>query len=146
MVVQTMDRPKVEEKIEYNVVKPQITVFHCINALSNGALLDYDNCDIESVKLPCSSMSRELVFLKAFEAGADAVVVLVCPENSCRHLQGSVRTAKRVVRVKKILDEIGLDGRRLNLYNIPNGDVRAAEKIIENTLTDLTVLGPSPAA
>ena len=146
MVVQTMDRPKVAEKIECNVVKPQITVFHCINALSNAALLDYDNCDIESVKLPCSSMSRELVFLKAFESGADAVVVLVCPENSCRYLQGSLRTAKRVNRVKKLLDEIGLDGRRINLYNIHNGDVRAAEKIIENTLNDLAFLGPNPAA
>ena len=146
MVVQAMPRPMVEEKIEYNLAKPQITVFHCINALGNAALLDFDNCDINSVKLPCSSLNREVVILKAFEAGADAVVVLVCPEGSCRYLQGNLRAAKRIARMKKLLDEIGLDGSRLNLYNIPHGDVRAAEKIIENTLTDLAVLGPNPAA
>jgi len=146
MVVQMMPRPMVEEQIDNNMVKPRITVFHCINALGNSALLDFDNCDISSVKLPCSSMSRELVLLKAFEAGADAVVVLVCPEGTCRYLQGNLRTAKRVASMKKLLDEIGLDGRRLNLYNIPHGDVRAAETIIENTLAELDVLGPNPAA
>jgi F420-non-reducing hydrogenase iron-sulfur subunit len=145
MVVPTKPtQPHVGETAS-DVAKPQITVFHCVNALGDAALLDFENCDINSVKLPCSSLSRELVLLKAFEAGADAVVVLVCPEGTCRYLQGNLRTAKRVARMKKLLDEIGLDGRRLNLYNIPHGDVRAAERIIENTLTELAVLGPNPA-
>jgi F420-non-reducing hydrogenase iron-sulfur subunit len=143
MVVQLMPGPMIAEEIEQNLAIPRITVFHCINALANAALLDYDNCEINSVKLPCSSLSREVVLLKAFEAGADAVVVLVCPEGSCRYLQGNLRTAKRVARVKKMLDEIGIDGRRLNLYNIPHGDVRATERIIENTLTNLTWMGPN---
>ena len=55
-------------------------------------------------------MTREVVLLRAFEAGADAVVVMVCPQDTCHYLQGNVRTAKRVTRVKKLLDEIGLDG------------------------------------
>ena len=146
MVVPTEPGTIVEEKRQKGHAKPQITIFHCINALGNVSLLDFDNCDIKSIKLPCSSLSREIVFLKAFEAGADAVVVLACPEGTCRYLQGNLRTAKRVSRIKKLLDEIGLDGRRLNLYNIPHGDVKAAEKIIENTLTDLVILGPNPAA
>jgi F420-non-reducing hydrogenase iron-sulfur subunit len=146
MVVQTIPGKVVEEKRQHGVAKPQITIFHCVNALGNAAVLDFDNCDIKSIKLPCSSLNREVVLLKAFEAGADAVVVLVCPEGTCRYLQGNLRTAKRVSRIKKLLDEIGLDGRRLNLYNIAHGDVKAAEKIIENTLTDLVILGPNPAA
>jgi F420-non-reducing hydrogenase iron-sulfur subunit len=145
MVVRTMPGSVLKGKEESVDTKPRITLFHCVNALDNTVLLDFDNCDITSVKLPCSSMSRELFLLKAFESGADAVVVLVCPEGSCRYLQGNLRTAKRVARMKKLLDEIGLDGRRLNLYQIPHGDVRAAERIIENTLSDLAVLGPSPA-
>jgi F420-non-reducing hydrogenase iron-sulfur subunit len=146
MVVSAVPGMILEEKRLNGHAKPQITIFHCINALGNASLLDFDNCDIKSVKLPCSSMTREVVLLKAFEAGADAVVVLACPEGTCRYLQGNLRTAKRVSRMKKLLDEIGLDGRRLNLYNIPHGDVRAAEKIIETTLSDLVGLGPNPAA
>ena len=49
------------------------------------------------------------------------------------------------VTVKKLLDEIGLDGRRLNFYNIAPGDQDAVERIIEQTAADLVTLGPSPA-
>jgi F420-non-reducing hydrogenase iron-sulfur subunit len=124
----------------------KITVFHCFTALSEVSLPESSKYEIVDVKLPCSSMSRETVFLKAFESGADAVIVLVCPEGTCRYLQGNIRTAKRVDRVKKILDEIGLDGRRLNLFNIPHGDQMKANQIIEKTLVDIAVLGPNPAA
>jgi F420-non-reducing hydrogenase iron-sulfur subunit len=123
----------------------QITVFHCFNALDNTSFLDEETYDIRSIKLPCSSMTREVVLLRAFESGADAVVVLVCPEGSCRYLQGNLRTAKRVAHLKKLLDEIGIDGRRLNLYNIPHGDQSVVSRIIDKTISDLAKLGPNPA-
>jgi F420-non-reducing hydrogenase iron-sulfur subunit len=126
--------------------KSQVTVFHCINALDNLDLEEDEGREIRSIKLPCSSLTREIVFLKAFEAGADAVVVLVCPEESCHYLQGSMRAEKRVARVKKLLDEIGLDGRRLNIYKIPHGDQSAVNYIIGQTISDLVKLGPNPAS
>ena len=124
----------------------RITVFHCFNALSDISFPENSKYEILNVKLPCSSMTRETVLLRAFESGADAVIVFVCPEGTCRFMQGNLRTAKRVARVKKILDEIGLDGRRLNLLNIPHGDQSKANQIIEKTLADIAVLGPNPAA
>jgi F420-non-reducing hydrogenase iron-sulfur subunit len=126
--------------------KTKVTLFHCVNALDGIALPENDNCEIQSVQLPCSSLTREVVLLKAFEAGADAVAVLVCPQGSCRYLEGNFRAARRVSRVKKLLDEIGLDGRRLNIYNIPRGDQSAVNQILDRTQIDLNELGPSPAA
>jgi len=125
--------------------KPRITVFHCFNALNKIESSD-DSYEIHSVKMPCSSMTREIFLLRAFEAGADAVVVLVCPVGTCQYMEGNVRAALRVGRVKKILDEIGLDGRRLNIYNIPHGDMSAVDGIIKQNLEELSTLGPNPAA
>jgi F420-non-reducing hydrogenase iron-sulfur subunit len=125
--------------------KAKLTVLHCFNALNDLVTPANANYSVQSVKLPCSSMTREITFLKAFEGGADAVIVLVCPEGTCRYLQGNLRTAKRVARVKNILNDIGLDGRRLNLYNIPHGDQAKADELIQKTLSGLAVLGPSPA-
>ena len=127
-----------------NVTKAQITVFHCFNALNNTDFLEGD-FEIQDVKLPCSSMIREVVLLRTFEAGADAVLVLACPLDTCHYVQGNLRAAKRVARVKKMLDEIGLDGRRLNLFNIPQGDQATVTEIINRTVSDLVNLGPSPA-
>ena len=125
-------------------IKTRITLFHCFNALDSAAFLDLPDCDVQAVNLPCSSLTREVVLLKAFEAGADSVVVLVCPENACRYVQGNIRTRKRVARVKKIMDEIGLDGRRLNIFSIPHGDRTAVRDILEYTRSYLDYLGPNP--
>ena len=38
------------------------------------------------------------ISLKAFEAGADAVAVLACPEETCRYVQGNLRAKRRVAR------------------------------------------------
>jgi coenzyme F420-reducing hydrogenase delta subunit len=131
-----------------DLVKARITLFHCCNALGSTSLsqLKNDACEIQSVTMPCSSMTRELFLLKAFEAGASAVVVLVCPEGTCRYLEGNLRAEKRVARVKKLLDEIGLGGQRLNLFNIPHGDQSAVDAIIVQTISDLATLGPLPVA
>ena len=145
MVIET--RPRIADALAARVQPPkaQICLFHCFNALGDTSFLDGADYRIQDIKLPCSSMLREVVLLRAFEAGADTVVVLACPEGSCHYLQGNLRAAKRVARVKKILDEIGLDGRRLNIHSIPHGDQSAANRIIEQTVADLVKLGPNPA-
>jgi F420-non-reducing hydrogenase iron-sulfur subunit len=125
--------------------RTKITVFHCFNALNGIRSEANTDIEIESIKLPCSSMTREVVLLRAFEAGADAVLVLVCPAGACRHLDGNIRAAKRVERMKKLLDEIGIDGRRLNLFNVPMNDLNVVDHIINRTVSGLDTLGPNPA-
>ncbi len=132
----------------YQKFKPTITVFYCINtffeevSLLAGSEINYE---LKTVKLPCSGMVKDVFLLKAFETGADAVVVLVCPEEQCRHIQGSIRARKRVERVQSLLDEIGLSGRRLSIFNIPPRDRASSTEIIRKTLSDLDELGPNPA-
>ena len=139
-------RPSVKVKESTRSSKIIINVFHCFKALSNTAFLESGDYEIRSLRMPCSSMTRELFLLRAFEAGADSVVVLVCPEGSCDYLEGNIRAQKRVTRVKKILDEIGIGGQRLNIYNLPRQHLAAAEQIIKQTVSDLAVLGRNPAA
>lgn len=128
--------------------KPKITVFHCINALLEEGPRPADDADVglQAVKMPCSGMVKDVVLLKAFEAGADAVLVLVCPEDRCRHVQGSIRARRRVEWVQGLLDDIGLSGRRLSIFNLPTGDPAAVAEIVNNTVSQLAELGPNPAA
>jgi coenzyme F420-reducing hydrogenase delta subunit len=129
--------------------KPRITLFHCINTFGEAdaiPLTGGEAFEAKFVKLACSSMVKDVFLLRAFEAGADAVVVLVCPEGACRYVEGNLRAKKRVQYVKNILDEIGLDGRRLALFNVPHGDVAAAEAALGEVLESLAEIGPNPAA
>ena len=128
---------------------PKITVFHCINAFTENTHSPFvggNDFEIKFIKLPCSSMVKDVFLLRAFEAGADGVVVLVCPEGECRYVEGNIRAKKRVAWVKNLLDEIGIDGRRLSLTNIAAGDTAAATQIIDDVLKNLAEAGPNPAA
>jgi coenzyme F420-reducing hydrogenase delta subunit len=90
-------------------------------------------------------MVKDVFLLRAFESGSDAAVVFVCPEGECRYVEGNIRAKKRVKRVKDLLDEIGLDGRRLSIFNISSGDEAAAVQNIQKAISDLADLGPNPA-
>lgn len=128
--------------------KPTITVFYCINTFFEEVSLlagGENNYELKTVKLPCSGMVKDVFLLKAFETGADAVVVLVCPEEQCRHVQGSIRARKRVEWVQNLLDEIGLSGRRLSIFNISSEGRASSTEIIRKALSDLAELGPNPA-
>jgi F420-non-reducing hydrogenase iron-sulfur subunit len=127
----------------------QITLFHCINAFGDADELVLDGkdaCEIKIIKMACSSMVKDVFLLRAFEAGADGVVVLVCPEGQCRYVEGNIRAKKRVGWVQNLLDEIGLDRRRLLLHNMAPGDNAAAITAMNHLLKDLAALGPNPAA
>jgi coenzyme F420-reducing hydrogenase delta subunit len=127
---------------------PEITVFHCVNSFDEDdaePLIEATAADLTFVNMACSSMVKDVFLLRAFEAGADAVVVLVCPEGHCRYVEGNLRANKRVTWVKNLLDDIGLDGRRLSLFNISGKENDAAAKAVMETLVRLKDLGPSPA-
>ncbi len=128
--------------------KPTITVFYCINTFFEEVSLPAggeNNYELQTVKLPCSGMVKDVFLLKAFETGADAVIVLVCPEEQCRHVQGSIRARKRVKWVQDLLDEIGLSGRRLSIFNLSPGGRASSTEIIRKTSAGLDELGPNPA-
>lgn len=91
-------------------------------------------------------MVKDVFLLRAFESGADGVVVLVCPQGQCRYVEGNIRAKKRVAWIKNLLDDIGIDGRRLSLSNIADGDTAAATQIMDDVLKNLAELGPNPAA
>lgn len=130
--------------------KSKVTIFHCINVFGEGDALPAaaaaDNAEINFVKMPCSSMVKDVFLLRAFEAGADVVAVLVCAEGACRYVEGNLRAKKRVKWVKALLDEIGLDGRRLALFNVTAGDTLAAEQFIRDASSLAAVLGTNPAS
>jgi F420-non-reducing hydrogenase iron-sulfur subunit len=130
-------------------VKVRVTVFHCINVFAEGEaqpVAEGIGDDLKFVKLPCSSLVKDVYILRAFEAGADAVMVVTCPEGACRHVEGNLRAKKRVRWVQALLDEIGLGAGRLVLHNLYAGDTVGFQTLIQEFRSAVASLGPSPAA
>ena len=115
--------------------RSQITLFHCINAHTPDNPLfpaQSDPFDLKVIPMPCSGMTKDVFMLKAFEAGADGVIVLVCPQKRCRYAEGSVRAKKRVGKTREILEEIGVEGHRLLIFDsLPNAAAETEKNIRE---------------
>jgi F420-non-reducing hydrogenase iron-sulfur subunit len=124
---------------------PEITIFYCINSFKQPESPLLKDCNIKYIKMPCSSMTKDVYLLRAFEAGADAVLVLACPEEACRYAEGGKRARKRIQWVRGILDQIGMDGeRQLAIYNTAAGDEKAVKDIIKDMLSGLKLIQESP--
>ena len=129
-------------------ILPKITLMYCINSFTEtAAFLERfkHEAQLNFVKLACSSMVKDVYLLRAFEAGSDAVVVFVCPKGHCRYVEGNIRAKKRITWVRNLLDEIGLDGKRLSLFHLAPQDEAAAAEIITDIVAELKGLGLSPA-
>jgi len=74
--------------------------------------------NVKIVKVPCTGRVDNLLILKAFESGVDGVYLAGCLEGECHFLKGNLRAKKRVQYVKGLLEEVGLGGGRIEMYNM----------------------------
>jgi F420-non-reducing hydrogenase iron-sulfur subunit len=129
--------------------EPEITAFYCIYcgymaADTAGALHIQYPANVKFVRLPCTGKSDVRYFLEAFEQGADGVYVVACPIGNCHHVRGNERGFNRLKRAKKLLDEIGLGGERLDMFFM-SGSQGHSFAIAAQTMTErIRKLGPNP--
>ena len=109
----------------------QVTLFYCANSGRGGmcppsavrqrpAPLPMQwPFTVQEIMVPCGGKIQPEHILKSFEAGADLVCVIACDEDNCHYLEGSSRARVRVEYVRLLLNELGLDGERLLLFNLP---------------------------
>ena len=114
----------------------EIYLFHCSNSLDIEALRrsfsENEKSDkLKSISLPCSGKLELIYLLKAFESGADGVVLITCKHGECRYLEGNLRAEKRVGAIRAILEEIGLDKGRMKLIQQEDGGVQSVINEIE---------------
>lgn len=100
--------------------------------------------NIKIVKLPCTGKIDTLYLLKAFEKGVDGVYVAGCLEGNCHFLEGNIRAKKRVDYTKRLLDEIGISGDRLEMYNMSASMGTRFSEVAREMTEKIKALGPSP--
>ncbi len=103
----------------------QLSLFYCANSLDANALrqsFESGKCELTIVSLPCSGKVNLLYLLKAFEKGADAVMLVTCGDGDCKFLEGNLRAQKRADAVDALLAESGLDRGRIRVVRKTSKD------------------------
>ncbi|MFO8101773.1 MAG: hydrogenase iron-sulfur subunit [Dehalococcoidia bacterium] len=137
--------PKAEEK----GFEPRIAGFVCnwgaYSALDMaGVNRKKYTPNIQFIRLMCLGRVHAGLILKAFELGADGVMLLGCPSGSCHYEFGVDKARKLIVPVGKMLNVLGLGSRRLHLAQIPADDADLVAREINSFERRIRRLGPSP--
>lgn len=100
--------------------------------------------NVQMIRLMCLGRISTGLVLKAFEFGADGVLLLGCPSGSCHYEFGIDRTKESVAQIKKMLNLLGLGSKRVHLVEVPPGEGNFVARRINRFEKRIRELGPSP--
>lgn len=129
--------------------RPKILAFCCYFCaysaadLAGSMRLQYSP-DMRVIEMPCSGKTDIALILEAFEKGADGVYVAGCLEGDCHFLKGNIRAKKRVNGLKKLLDQVGVGGERVEFFNVAGSQGPRFAQIADEMTERILKLGPSP--
>jgi F420-non-reducing hydrogenase iron-sulfur subunit len=97
---------------------------------------------IKIIRVMCSGRVDPVFILKAFENGADGVLVCGCHINDCHYISGNLKAEKRVEKTKKLLHAIGINPERLRLEWVSAAEGAKFASVVKEFTERLEKLGP----
>ena len=98
--------------------------------------------NVRIIRLPCTGKVDAIVLMKAFEDGADGVFVAGCMEGECHFMEGNLRAKKKVAYVKRLLEEVGTDPQRIEMFNLSSAMGGRFAEIVEEMTQRVKEIGP----
>lgn len=109
--------------------------------LAGTARLKYP-ANLRAVRVPCSGRVAPELIMKAFDHGADGVLVLGCHIGECHYDNGNHRAAKRVPILRSMLAFAGLEPERLRLDWVSASEGERFARIVNEFTVAVRELGP----
>jgi coenzyme F420-reducing hydrogenase delta subunit len=98
--------------------------------------------NVRVVKLPCTGRINPLFVLKAFEGGADAVLVSGCHPGDCHYTSGNYHARRRWTLFRDLLDLTGIDPRRLHFSWVSAAEGQKFADLINDITAKVREAGP----
>ena len=100
--------------------------------------------NIRIIRVPCTGKVDLLHIMRAFEKGADGIMVIGCLEGDCHYNSGNLRARKRVAQAQKLLDAVQIGGQRARMFNLSSGEGPLFAKFAREMTADIIEMGPNP--
>ncbi len=103
----------------------------------------YPSC-VNIVRFMCSGRIEPEFIMKAFEYGADGVIVTGCKLDDCHYISGNYRAKERIETTQHILDLLGLGSERLKAEWLSASEGEKFAKTMNEFVEEIKALGPNP--
>ena len=155
-VPKTTAKKAAEKKIAANVAvkpkaawEPQIIVFACnwcsyAGADTAGVSRIQHQPNFRMIRVMCSGRIQPAFVLRAFEKGADGVLVSGCHFGDCHYIFGNERAVEQFDKTKNMCKLIGIEEGRIRLEWISAAEGARFASVINEFTDQVRALGPIP--
>jgi coenzyme F420-reducing hydrogenase delta subunit len=121
----------------------KVVIFYCSWSNYPGLQLSQlsEETELEQKLLVCmcsGRISAELI-LEAFHCGAWGVMVTACPPGKCEH-DGNYKIWGRIVLIKTMLQQLGLESQRLKLEWIDKEESQTFQRAVDTFMDEIKAL------
>jgi len=117
--------------------------FACYNAAGMAKLESPPGFRL--IRVMCIGRINQALILRAFEYGADGVILLECRDEDCRYGPGPEVGHSNVSRVRKLLHLLGIGQERLVEKPFATHEREAFMAALWDFSREIAALGPNPA-
>ena len=131
--------------------EPRIIAFCCnwctyaAADLAGTSRLKYSQ-NVRIIRVMCSGMVSPAYIMRAFEEGADGVLVAGCHHSDCHYVDGPDKCDVMTARIGKMLRILGLEKERFRRELIAASEGVIFAALIDEMVQQLERLGPTPFA
>lgn len=98
--------------------------------------------NVRLVRVPCTGRVDPLFIIKAFENGADGVLVSGCHPGDCHYITGNFHARRRWIFLKSLTDSIGIEPERLQFAWVSASEANKWAKMVDGITETVRKLGP----
>ncbi|MDO4588490.1 MAG: hydrogenase iron-sulfur subunit [Fusobacterium sp.] len=136
------------EKVEKEEFKPLIVAFCCNWCSYAGAdlagtsRLNYP-ANVKIIRVPCSCRVNTNFIIRAFQKGADGVVIAGCHPGDCHYSTGNYYTRRRFSIFINLLEYLGIEKERFKIDWISAAEANKFATVMNEVLENVHRLGPN---
>lgn len=98
--------------------------------------------NVSIVRVMCTGRIDPLFVMKAFQGGADGVIVLACHPGDCHYKEGNLRAAQRHALQARVLEQLGIERERCRFDYVSAGEGEKYVRLITEMVATVKALGP----
>ncbi|MDY6306184.1 MAG: hydrogenase iron-sulfur subunit [Oribacterium sp.] len=128
--------------------KPKIIAFCCNWCSYSGADLAGTNrlsypAEVKIIRVPCSCRINPMFVLRAFQRGADGVILCGCHPGDCHYMTGNYHTRRRMTLLFSMLDYLGIEKERTRVEWVSAAEGQRFVDVMDSFVEEITKLGRS---
>ena len=128
--------------------EPVIVAFCCNGCSYAGADLSGTNrlnypTNVKIIRVPCSCRVNPMFILRAFQKGADGVIICGCHPGDCHYTSGNYFTRRRITLLYSMLDFLGIERDRTRLEWVSAAEGAKFAATMQQFTEDVRALGPN---